>query len=65
MQIWAAFCLAILASGTFTDFKINTNFFQLFIFDNFVVSSILGVLGLFFFRYSLRKIESMVKSQKN
>lgn len=63
-QIWAAFCLSIIASDVFNVFKIETNFFQIVIINNFVLAVILGILGLMFFRWKLKEIESKIEKCK-
>jgi hypothetical protein len=62
IQIWAAFCLAILASDFFNFFEIRTNIAQFFVLNNFRVALMLGVIGYMYFRSQLHFIERMARS---
>lgn len=62
VQIWAAFCLTILASDFFNFFEIRTNIAQFFVLNNFLVALMLGVVGYMYFRSQLHTIERTARS---
>ena len=63
MQIYAGFCLAIMASGIFGILKIEHDLFGVIIINNFVLAVILGILGVIFFRHKLKSIENSIKTK--
>ena len=59
-QIWAGFCLAILAADYFNVLEIRTVVLQSIVFNNWLVALGCGVMGLYFFRVKLKEIEWQV-----
>ncbi len=57
IQIWAAFCLAILASDYFNIFEIRTVVWQAIFINNWIVGISFGLIGLLFFRSKINRIE--------
>ncbi len=57
LQIYAGFCLAIIAGQAFRLFEVKSDLFGIIIINNFVMAVIVGVIGLVFFRSKLKAIE--------
>lgn len=64
MQIWAAFCISIIAAGIFNVLVIDHELIGYIVLNNGSVAGILGVAGLIFFRRKLHKIENEMKDLK-
>lgn len=59
MQIYAAFVLAMIASGFVTDLQFNYPLIPAVVLNNFSFAAITGLLGLRFFRNKIKKIEAI------
>ncbi len=61
MQLWTAFCLAIMAGGYFGILSIQTNILSAVVISNASIGIVLAFIGNFFFRSRLQKIEITIK----
>ncbi len=61
LQIWAAFCLAIMAGSFFGIIKIQTYIFPAIFLNNFIAAVVLGFVGLLFFRSQMHQLENRIR----